>query len=87
MRVFRDMERSYMAGEVRERPDNEWRGSPLQMGRGMDPHGITEVVIEFDRGEDEVLQARRRDEFGSYELHQTAAYLETVAHDLRLSGR
>lgn len=76
-----------MVEEVKERSDNEWRGSPLQMGRGMDPYGIKEVVVEFDRGEQEVLQARRRDEFGSYELHQTATYLETVARDLRLSKR
>ena len=76
-----------MVEEVRERSGNEWRGSPLQMGRGMDSYGIKEVVVEFDRGEEEVLRARRRDEFGSYELHQIATYLETVAHDLRLSKR
>ena len=76
-----------MVEEVREGSDNAWRGSPLQMGRGMDPYSIKEVVIEFDRGEEEVLRALRRDEFGSYELHQTATYLETVAHDLRLSKR
>ncbi len=76
-----------MAEGVRERPDNEWRGSPLQVARGMDPYGIKEIIIEFDRGEEEILQSRGRDEFGSYELYQTAAYLETVALDLSLSRR
>jgi len=78
-----------MAEEAKERSDNEWRGSPLQMRGGLDPYGIKEVVIEFDRGEEEVLESRRRDasEFGSYELHEAATYLKTVARDLRLSKR
>ena len=76
-----------MAEEAKERTDHEWRGSPLQMASGMETYGIKEIIIEFDRGEEEILQSRGRDEFGSYELYQTAAYLETVALDLSLSRR
>ncbi len=71
-----------MAQEARQ--DNEWQGSPLQMWSGLDPHGIKEIVIEFDTGDEEVLKSRLREEFHSYELHQTATYLEILAQQLRL---
>ncbi len=53
----------------------EWRGTPLEMERGMDPYGIEEIAIEFDTGEEEVLRPRTREVFGSYELHEAATYL------------
>jgi hypothetical protein len=32
-------------------PSNrQWRGSPLEMERGMDPYGIKEIVLEFGKG-------------------------------------
>jgi hypothetical protein len=73
-----------MSEEAGERQDNEWEGTPLQMSSGMDPYGIKEVIIEFDTGDQEVLLPRIREEFQSYELHQTAAYLETLSHQLRV---
>jgi hypothetical protein len=73
-----------MAGEAKERPENEWRGSPLQVGSGMDPYGVQEIVIEFDTGDEEVLKPKRRDEFGSYELHEASVYLDTLKARLRL---
>ena len=72
-----------MAEEAKERAANEWRGSPLQMGGGLDPYGIKEIVVEFDNGEMDVFEPRRRKEFGSYELHQMAVYIKTLARDLR----
>jgi hypothetical protein len=40
-----------------EESDNkqQWRGSPLEMERGMDPYGIKEIVLEFDTGEEEIM--------------------------------
>ncbi|MDX6379177.1 MAG: hypothetical protein QOI57_201 [Rubrobacteraceae bacterium] len=71
-----------MAEEAGERPDKEWRGSPLQMWSGLDPYGIKEIVLEFDTGDEEVLKPRTRDEFHSYELHQAATYLDSLSNQL-----
>ena len=66
--------------------DREWRGSPLDMAAsGMDPYGIREVVIEFDSGDEDVFRPRLREEFGSYELHMMATYLDSIAHSVRNS--
>ncbi len=61
----------------------EWRGSPLDMAGGMDPYGISEIVIEFDNGDQDIFRPRRREEFGSYELHMMGAYLDSIAHSVR----
>ena len=67
-----------------EEADRHWRGSPLDMAEStMDPSGIKEVVIEFDNDDEDVLRPKQRDEFGSYELHQLAAYLDSLAHSIR----
>ena len=64
--------------------DRHWRGSPLDASEGtMDPYSIREVVIEFDNGDEDILRPKQRDEFESYELHQLAAYLDSVAHSIR----
>ena len=73
-----------MAEEATERTENEWEGSPLQMWRGLDPNGITEIVLQFDTGDEEILKARLRDEFQSYELIQAATYLDSLSHQLRV---
>jgi len=62
----------------------EWAGSPLQMGSGLDPYGIAEIVIEFDTGDEEVIVPKLREEFGSYELIQAATYLDSLSHQLRI---
>ncbi len=60
--------------------DVEWRGSPLDIAdTGIDPKGIREVVIELENGDSDVFRPRLREEFGSYELHMMAMYLDTVA--------
>lgn len=74
-----------MPEETKERPDDGWQGSPLEIRGGLDPYGIQEIAIEFDTGDEEVLKPRRRDEFGSYELHQAATYLDSLKGRLRLS--
>ena len=65
--------------------DVHWHGSPLDMAMGdMDPYGIREVVVEYDNGDSDVFRPKRRQEYGSYELHQLATYLDTIAHDIRV---
>jgi len=71
-----------MADEAKEKMDNEWQGTPLQMWSGMDPYGIEEIAIQFATGEEEVLKSRLRGEFHSYELSQAAAYLEVLSNRL-----
>ena len=67
-----------------EGTDREWRGSPLDVGEaGMDAHGIREIVIEFDNGDEDVFTPKLREEFESYELHQMAAYLDSIGHSIR----
>ena len=73
-----------MAEEATERTENEWQGSPLQMWSGLDPYGITEIVLEFDTGDEEILRPRLRDEFQSYELIQAAAYVDSLSNKLRV---
>ena len=71
-------------GEALEENDRHWRGSPLDMGGNtVDAYGIKEVVIEFDNDDEDILRPKQRDEFGSYELHQLAAYLDSLAHSIR----
>ncbi len=71
-----------MAEEAKGNQDKHWQGSPLQMWKGMDPNGITEIVIEFDTGDEEILKPRMRDEFHSYEFWQAATYIESLSHRL-----
>jgi hypothetical protein len=72
-----------MAEEARQRQDNEWWGSPLQMWSGMDPHGISEIAVQFDTGDEEVLKPKAREEFKAYELNQTSTYLSTLTSKLK----
>ena len=76
-----------MAEEARQRSNNEWQGSPLQMWSGMDPYGIAEIALQFDTGDEEVLKPRMRAEFGAYELIQAATYLDSLSHQLRLNRK
>lgn len=67
-----------------EGTNKEWRGSPLDIAdTGIDPKGIREVVIELENGDSDVFRPRRRDEFGSYEMHMMAVYLDTLAANAR----
>ena len=64
--------------------DKEWRGSPLDIAdTGLDPKGITEIVLELGNGETDAFTPRLREEFGSYELHMMATYLDTIAAQSR----
>src|SRR5215217_4674906 len=67
-----------------EGTDKQWRGSPLDVaGSGMDAYGIKEIVIEFDNGDEDIFTPKQREEFESYELHQMAAYLDSIGHSIR----
>jgi len=71
-------------GEAMEGNDRHWRGSPLDLeGSSIDARGLKEVVIEFDNGDEDVFRPKLRGEFGSYELHMMAAYLDSIAHSIR----
>ncbi len=64
--------------------DREWRGSALDVAESsMDPYSISEVVIEFDNGDEDILRPKQRATFESYELHQLGAYLDSLAHSIR----
>lgn len=65
----------------------EWRGSPLMMGSGLDPYGITEIVMQLDTGDTETLSPRIRDRFGAYELSQAATYLDSISSQLDLQNQ
>jgi len=67
-----------------DRTDRQWRGSPLDVAESsMDAHGIKEIVIEFDNGDEDIFTPKLREEFESYELHQMAVYIDSIAHSLR----
>lgn len=55
-----------------------WQGTPLDMGEKLDPYGIQELRIEYDSGDEDVFRPRLRNEFGSYELHQMSAYIQSM---------
>ena len=61
-----------------QREGEQWRGTPLEMERGIDPYGIKEIVFEFETGEEEVMRPKLGEEFGSYELYEAAHYLQAA---------
>ena len=64
--------------------DRQWRGSPLDVaGRSVDVYGIKEIVVEFDNGDEDVFTPKQREGFESYELHQMAVYIDSMAHSIR----
>lgn len=56
----------------------QWQGTPLDMGEKLDPYSIQELRIEYDSGDEDVFRPRLRNEFGSYELHQMSAYIQSM---------
>lgn len=66
-----------------EPKDREWTGTPLDLRGDMNPQGVENVVIEFGNGDTDMFRPRQRDEFASYELHQMAAYIDSMAHSIR----
>src|SRR5919202_1939604 len=68
---------------IEESREDLWEGSPLQIGRGVDPHSTEEIVIESDAGDEEVLKLKLGEEFISYEPHQAGIYIDTLVHDIQ----
>ena len=67
-----------------EGTDRHWRGSPLDVAESsVDAYGIKEIIIEFDNGDEDVFTPKQREGFESYELHQMAVYIDTLAHSIR----
>lgn len=67
--------------------NKEWRGTPLDMRERLDPYGIQEVSLEYDSGNEDVFRPRLSKEFGSYELHQMSAYVESLTSSMRKQQR
>ena len=65
----------------------EWRGSPLQMGSGLDPYGIENITLRLDTGDEEILKPRMRDVYGAYELSQAATYIDSISSRLDMESR
>jgi hypothetical protein len=53
------------------------------MGERLDPYGIQEISLEYDSGYEDVFRPRLSKEFGSYELHQMSAYVESLTTSMR----
>ena len=70
-----------------ESSESRWRGTPLDMREDMDPNGVREVVIQYLNGDEDIFVPRRREEFGSYELHQMGAYIDAMANSIRKGER
>ncbi len=49
------------------------------------PHGITEIVVEFDEGE-EVLTPKSDKRFNSYDLNEAARYLYFLSNHIVKGG-
>ncbi len=49
----------------------------------IDPHGIVEIVMEFDQGE-EVIVPKLNEVFRSYDLHEAANYVQFTANHVRM---
>ncbi|HJQ30500.1 MAG TPA: hypothetical protein VJ827_14265, partial [Rubrobacter sp.] len=62
----------------------EWVGTPLDADR-IDTHGIAEIVVEFDEGE-EVLTPRTNERFGSYDLNEAARYIFFLSNIIHKGG-
>lgn len=61
---------------------SSWQGTPLDMGENLDPNGVKELCIEYDTGDEGIFRPRLRQEFGSYELYQISAYIDSIVHRL-----
>ncbi|MBA2442767.1 MAG: hypothetical protein H0V53_10245 [Rubrobacter sp.] len=70
-----------------ENGNKGWRGTPLDMGGRLDPYGIQEISLEYDSGDEDVFRPRLSKEFGSYELHQMSAYVESLTASMRKQQR
>ncbi len=49
----------------------------------IDPHGIVEIVLEFDQGE-EVIVPKLNEVFCSYDLHEAANYVQFTANHIQM---
>ncbi len=67
-----------------EKPGTEWVGTPLDAVE-LDPHGVVEIVVEFDEGE-EVLTPKLNERFGSYDLNEAARYIFFLSNHIHKGG-
>jgi hypothetical protein len=68
---------SHKEGELLEN-GREWTGSALDLRGNLEPHGIREIVIEFEGGDTDSFTSKLNDEFAAYELHQMAGYIDGI---------
>jgi len=62
----------------------EWVATPLDT-EAIDPHGIVEITVEFDEGE-EVLTPKINERFGSYDLNEAARYIFFLSNHILKGG-
>ena len=67
-----------------EKPGEEWVSTPLDTDH-VDPHGIVEIVVEFGE-EEESLTPKINERFGSYDLHEAAAYIYFFSNHILKGG-
>lgn len=67
-----------------EHSAREWVYTPLDTVE-VDPHGIKEIVVEFDEGE-EVLTPRINERFGSYDLYEAARHIFFLSNHIVKGG-
>jgi hypothetical protein len=69
---------------VFENRATEWTGTSLDTDR-IDPHGIKEILVEFDEGE-ELITPKTEQIFGSYDLNEAARYIFFVSNHIKKGG-
>jgi hypothetical protein len=71
--------------DTRTRQDNsqalQWVGTPLDTDT-IDPHGIVEIVMEFDEGQ-EVIAPKMDEVFCSYDLHEVVNFISFTSKHLQ----
>jgi hypothetical protein len=67
--------------------ERDWTGNALDLRGVLDPHGISEVVIEFEEGDTDVFTSRLNKDFKAYELHQMAGYLDGIIGSIKKGQR
>ena len=64
-----------------EGPNREWVGTPLDTD-AIDPHGIVEIVMDFDEGQ-EVIAPKMDEVFGSYDLYEAANFISFTSKHIQ----
>jgi hypothetical protein len=67
-----------------EGSNREWVGTPLDTD-AIDPHGIVQIVMEFDEGE-EFIAPKMDEVFCSYDLHEAANFISFTSKHIQMGA-